>query len=47
MERISAGAPVLRSWEPFSLAHSGLPVPVAVELAGQVAALPPSPPWQG
>ena len=47
MERISAGAPAFRSWEPFSLAHSGLPVPMAVELAAQVSALPPSPPAQG
>ena len=47
MERISAGAPEFRSWEPFSLAHSGLPVPSAVELAGQLAALPPSPPAHG
>ena len=44
IERISAGAPVFSSCEPFSLAHSGLPVDSAVELPGQLSALPPSPP---
>ena len=47
MERISAGAPEFRSCEPFSLAHNGLPVLVAVALPVQVSALPPSPPAHG